>query len=439
MLARHDRDCSCACRGGGPAEARPQDGAARRRRRGRRGGASGRALGEAVGEPAAGSDPRVSGGVSRVPGRPGRSTAGHGDDPGERVLRPDWTFWEHNCTHLDVPAHFVTGGRFSPRSARRARRRSRRRSRIDIAPTRGLRRRRHTPTPRGRSSPTSSRSSAARGASRAAAVVAMDSAGRRGPGASRRIATSAPTAAALPGLLEAAVEWLLEERDIAGIGVDTLSLDPGRSQTFDAHVDDCSPRRTGTGSRTSPTSTGSRRAAPRSPSGWSRGSRARAARPASSPAGEACGAPAPAGAPRQNSSSISCWRCGPRAAERLDRRVERIALRPIQPLQAVVSSGSDGAGRVRPSASVATAWSSETARRSCGRRRRRRRSRAPGRRRDSRRSRRRAATARAQVRSRAIRVCACSSGTGRAVSLPASTLSSVQTSSSRTRSKPSFS
>src|SRR5687768_17469967 len=25
-----------------------------------------------------------------------------------------WTFWEHNCTHLDVPAHFVTGGRFSP-------------------------------------------------------------------------------------------------------------------------------------------------------------------------------------------------------------------------------------------------------------------------------------------------------------------------------------
>ena len=25
-----------------------------------------------------------------------------------------WSFWEHNCTHLDVPAHFVTGGRFSP-------------------------------------------------------------------------------------------------------------------------------------------------------------------------------------------------------------------------------------------------------------------------------------------------------------------------------------
>ena len=39
-----------------------------------------------------------------------------------------------------------------------------------------------------------------------------------------------------PGFSKAAVEWLLEERDIAGIGVDTLSLDPGRSQTFDAHL-----------------------------------------------------------------------------------------------------------------------------------------------------------------------------------------------------------
>jgi hypothetical protein len=25
-----------------------------------------------------------------------------------------WHFWEHSCTHMDVPAHFVTGGRFSP-------------------------------------------------------------------------------------------------------------------------------------------------------------------------------------------------------------------------------------------------------------------------------------------------------------------------------------
>ena len=27
-----------------------------------------------------------------------------------------WTFWEHNCTHLDVPAHFITEGVSPPRS-----------------------------------------------------------------------------------------------------------------------------------------------------------------------------------------------------------------------------------------------------------------------------------------------------------------------------------
>ena len=26
----------------------------------------------------------------------------------------NWTFWEHSCTHMDVPAHFVEGGRTSP-------------------------------------------------------------------------------------------------------------------------------------------------------------------------------------------------------------------------------------------------------------------------------------------------------------------------------------
>ena len=44
--------------------------------------------------------------------------------------------------------------------------------------------------------------------------------------------------------------------DVAGIGVDTLSLDPGRSQTFDAHLRSSAP--TGTGSRTWRTSTACR-------------------------------------------------------------------------------------------------------------------------------------------------------------------------------------
>jgi kynurenine formamidase len=39
-----------------------------------------------------------------------------------------------------------------------------------------------------------------------------------------------------PGFSGEAVEWLLSRRAIRGIGVDTLSLDPGSSTTFDAHL-----------------------------------------------------------------------------------------------------------------------------------------------------------------------------------------------------------
>ncbi|MBK8024435.1 MAG: cyclase family protein [Chloroflexi bacterium] len=38
-----------------------------------------------------------------------------------------------------------------------------------------------------------------------------------------------------PGFSGEAAAWLIEERNIFGIGVDTLSLDPGNSATFDTH------------------------------------------------------------------------------------------------------------------------------------------------------------------------------------------------------------
>jgi kynurenine formamidase len=43
-----------------------------------------------------------------------------------------------------------------------------------------------------------------------------------------------------PGFAPDAAEFLLSERDIHGIAVDTLSLDPGNSATFDVHVAICS-------------------------------------------------------------------------------------------------------------------------------------------------------------------------------------------------------
>ena len=140
-----------------------------------------------------------------------------------------WNFWEHNCTHLDVPAHFVTGGRFSPQisldelvrplvvvdiSERAAADPD-----AEVVPADLVRfERGHGRIPRG-------------------SVVAMNSGwGARSGSVAAYRNVGADGLQHFPGFGKAAVEWLLEERDIAGIGVDTLSLDPGRSQTFDAHV-----------------------------------------------------------------------------------------------------------------------------------------------------------------------------------------------------------
>lgn len=39
-----------------------------------------------------------------------------------------------------------------------------------------------------------------------------------------------------PGFSLEATDWLLQRRNPVGIGVDTVSLDPGNSTTFDVHV-----------------------------------------------------------------------------------------------------------------------------------------------------------------------------------------------------------
>ena len=140
-----------------------------------------------------------------------------------------WHFWEHNCTHLDVPAHFVAGGRFSPEltldelvrplavvdiSSRAA---SDADAEVLVSDLVAFERR-HGRIKRG-------------------SVVAMNSGwASRSTSVAAYRNVGADGMQHFPGFSKAAVEWLLEERDIAGIGVDTLSLDPGRSQTFDAHL-----------------------------------------------------------------------------------------------------------------------------------------------------------------------------------------------------------
>jgi len=140
-----------------------------------------------------------------------------------------WSFWEHAGTHLDAPAHFVADGRQSPEltldelvrplvvidiSARAAGDPDALVLPSDlVAFERG-----HGRIPRG-------------------AVVAMNSGWASRAGSVDAYRNVGPDGVQhFPGFGKAAVEWLIAERDIAAIGVDTLSLDHGRSATFDTHL-----------------------------------------------------------------------------------------------------------------------------------------------------------------------------------------------------------
>lgn len=141
----------------------------------------------------------------------------------------NWTFWEHSCTHMDVPAHFVEGGRTSPElsleeligpivvvdiSARVSREPDTVVDPDDLARFE----RRHGRIPKG-------------------AVVAMYSGWEERAGSVAAYRNADPDGTMrFPGFGKEAVEWLLERRDIRGIGVDSLSLDNGSSATFDSHV-----------------------------------------------------------------------------------------------------------------------------------------------------------------------------------------------------------
>jgi kynurenine formamidase len=141
----------------------------------------------------------------------------------------EWTFGEHSGTHMDAPGHFVIGGRLSPQItlqelivpivvidiSRRAARDPDAMVTVD-----DLRRfeRRHGRIPE-------------------AALVCMDS----GWAAKVDDPLAFKGGAAFPnyhfpGFSEDAAMWLAERRDVTGIGVDTISLDPGNSTTFPVHV-----------------------------------------------------------------------------------------------------------------------------------------------------------------------------------------------------------
>ena len=134
-----------------------------------------------------------------------------------------WSIWEHSCTHIDAPGHFIPGGRRSPQlrlselvapivvvdiSARAERENDTEVTRADL---RGFERR-HGRIPRG-------------------AIVAMHSGWESRAGS----VDAYRNGMRFPGFGVDAVRWLLDRRRIGGIAVDTLSLDHGSSSTFDTH------------------------------------------------------------------------------------------------------------------------------------------------------------------------------------------------------------
>jgi kynurenine formamidase len=141
----------------------------------------------------------------------------------------EWTFAEHSGTHMDAPGHFVIGGRRTPEIDPRElmvpivvidisrKTESEADAAVSVDDLVGFERR-HGRIPRG-------------------ALVCEYSGweSRVGdPDAFKN--TGADGFYHFPGFGIDAVEWLLANRSISGIGVDTLSLDVGASQTFDVHV-----------------------------------------------------------------------------------------------------------------------------------------------------------------------------------------------------------
>lgn len=142
----------------------------------------------------------------------------------------EWTFGEHSGTHIDAPGHFIAGGRRAPQL----------RPTELIAPIVVI-----DISDKAAANPDAEVTvrdlvSFERGHGRIprGAIVAMYSGweSRINNPAAYKNADSSGTYH-FPGFGIEAAEWLLERRRIAGIGVDTLSLDPGRSQTFDVHLE----------------------------------------------------------------------------------------------------------------------------------------------------------------------------------------------------------
>ncbi len=140
-----------------------------------------------------------------------------------------WTFDEHSGTHMDAPGHFIAGGRLTPELkpeelfAPAAVVDISRRAASDPDAEVEVRDLRRYEWRYGR-------------INRGAIVFAYSGWEERLPDPVAFKNADAGGTYHFPGFGLEALEWLLDRRDIRGIGVDTLSLDPGNSTTFATHT-----------------------------------------------------------------------------------------------------------------------------------------------------------------------------------------------------------
>jgi kynurenine formamidase len=163
------------------------------------------------------------------PGVPATSRRTAVTIPADGFYGQVWTIWEHICTHMDVPAHFVERGRTSaelpieeliaPIVVVDISRRVASEPDTVVTPDDLARfERRYGRIPRD-------------------SVVAMYSGWEARVGSVEAYRnTDATGTMRFPGFGNEAVDWLLDRRRIRGIGVDTMSLDHGSSSTFDVHL-----------------------------------------------------------------------------------------------------------------------------------------------------------------------------------------------------------
>ncbi len=141
----------------------------------------------------------------------------------------EWRLVEHTGTHVDAPGHFVEGGRLAtdltldevitPLVVVDIAGEAARNPDVEVT-VEHLRafERRHGRIPRG------------------AAVVMHSGWGARSGSVAAYRGTGRDGGLHFPGFGVGACEWLLEKRTVRSLGVDTLSIDPGRSEAFPVHL-----------------------------------------------------------------------------------------------------------------------------------------------------------------------------------------------------------